>query len=64
MRTLHILELSESEHKKTVYVAICRQNEKGENGRCSEIESAIVPQMLCEHLWERRKDKACVFRFV
>ncbi|MDR0729189.1 MAG: hypothetical protein LBF19_03575 [Prevotellaceae bacterium] len=31
------------ERGKTVYVAICRQNEKGENGRCSEIESAIVP---------------------
>jgi hypothetical protein len=37
------LEFTEEERGKTVYVAICWQNEKGEKGPWSEIESAIVP---------------------
>jgi hypothetical protein len=42
-RTPHTLEFTESERGKTVYVAICWQNEKGEKGPWSEIEKAIVP---------------------
>jgi hypothetical protein len=42
-RTPHILEFTEEERGKTVYMAICWQNEKGERGPLSEIESAIVP---------------------
>jgi hypothetical protein len=42
-RTPHILEFTEEERCKTVYIAICWQNEKGERGHCSEIETAIVP---------------------
>jgi hypothetical protein len=37
------LEFTEEERGKTVYLAICWQNEKGEKGPWSEIESAIVP---------------------
>ena len=42
-RTPHILEFTEEERGKTVYVAICWQNEKGQKGPWSEIHSAIVP---------------------
>jgi hypothetical protein len=42
-RTPHTLEFSEEERGKTVYVAICWQNEKGQKGPWSEIENAIVP---------------------
>ena len=42
-RTPHILEFTEEERGKTVYVAICWQNERGQKGPWSEIESAIVP---------------------
>ena len=42
-RTPHTLEFTEEERGKTVYVAISWQNEKGEKGPWSEIESAIVP---------------------
>jgi hypothetical protein len=42
-RTPHVFEFTEEERGKTVYVAICWQNEKGEKGPWSEIESAIVP---------------------
>ena len=42
-RTPHILKFVEEERGKTVYVAICWQNEKGEKGPWSEIENAIVP---------------------
>jgi hypothetical protein len=42
-RTPHVLEFTEEERGKTVYVAICWQNEKGQKGPWSEIESAIVP---------------------
>jgi hypothetical protein len=42
-RTPFTLEFTESERGKTVYVAICWQNAKGEKGPMSEMESAIVP---------------------
>jgi hypothetical protein len=42
-RTTYTLEFTEEERGKTVYIAICWQNEKGEKGPFSEIESAIVP---------------------
>ncbi|MDR0768561.1 MAG: hypothetical protein LBE71_01440 [Dysgonamonadaceae bacterium] len=42
-RTPYILEFTEEERRKTVYVAICWQNKKGQRGPWSEIESAIVP---------------------
>jgi hypothetical protein len=42
-RTPHTLEFTEEERGKTVYVAICWQNEKGQRGPWSEIESAIIP---------------------
>ena len=42
-RTPYIIEFTEEERGKTVYAAICWQNEKGERGPWSEIESAIVP---------------------
>jgi hypothetical protein len=42
-RTPHVLEFPEEDRGKTVYVAICWQNEKGEKGPFSGIESAIVP---------------------
>jgi hypothetical protein len=42
-RTPHILEFTDEERGKTVYIAICWQNEKGQKGPWSEIESAIVP---------------------
>lgn len=42
-RTPHILEFAEEERGKKVYIAVCWQNEKGEKGPWSEIESAIVP---------------------
>lgn len=42
-RTPHVLEFTEEERGKTVYVAICWQNERGQKGPWSEIESAIVP---------------------
>jgi hypothetical protein len=41
--TPHVLEFTEEERGKTVYVAICWQNEKGQKGPWSEIENAIVP---------------------
>jgi hypothetical protein len=42
-RTPHVLEFTEEERGQKVYVAICWQNEKGQKGPWSEIESAIVP---------------------
>lgn len=42
-RTPHILEFTEEERGKTVYIAICWQNEKGQRGPWSEIVSAIIP---------------------
>ncbi|MDR2765351.1 MAG: hypothetical protein LBB90_10025 [Tannerella sp.] len=42
-RTPYILEFTGEERGKTVYVALCWQNQKGERGPWSEIESAIIP---------------------
>jgi hypothetical protein len=42
-RTPHVLEFTEEERGKRVYFAICWQNERGQRGPWSEIESAIVP---------------------
>ncbi|MDR2115178.1 MAG: hypothetical protein LBP87_02230, partial [Planctomycetaceae bacterium] len=42
-RTPHVLDFTEEERGQKVYVAICWQNEKGQKGPWSEIESAIIP---------------------
>jgi hypothetical protein len=42
-RTPHTFEFTEEERSKTVYMAACWQNEKGQKGPWSEIVSAIVP---------------------
>lgn len=42
-RTPHILEFEETERGRTVYIAICWQNEKGQKGPWSDMEQAIVP---------------------
>jgi hypothetical protein len=42
-RTPHVIQFDEDKRGKTVYVAICWQNRKGENGPWSDIEKAIVP---------------------
>ncbi|MDR3308405.1 MAG: hypothetical protein LBS80_00430 [Tannerella sp.] len=42
-RTPHTLEFAAAERGKTVYYAICWQNEKGQRGPFSEVGSSIVP---------------------
>ena len=42
-RTPFILEFPEIERGKTVYVALCWQNERGITGRWSDIKSTIIP---------------------
>jgi hypothetical protein len=42
-RTPHKFVFDDSERGKTVYFAICWQNEKGERGSLSDIQSAIIP---------------------
>jgi hypothetical protein len=42
-RTPYTLKFTEAERGKTVYIALCWQNEKGAKGPYSEIESAIIP---------------------
>ncbi|MDR3199657.1 MAG: hypothetical protein LBU34_17460 [Planctomycetaceae bacterium] len=42
-RTPHVFEFAEEERGRTVYFAICWQNEKGERGPLSEIENAVIP---------------------
>jgi hypothetical protein len=42
-RTPHILEFTEHDRGKTVYIAMRWQNEKGHKGPASEIQSAIIP---------------------
>jgi hypothetical protein len=42
-RTPHILEFTEQDRGKTVYIAMRWQNEKGRKGPPSEIQSAIIP---------------------
>ncbi|MDR2641545.1 MAG: hypothetical protein LBC74_02000 [Planctomycetaceae bacterium] len=42
-RTPYIFEFNDKDRGKTVYFAICWQNEKGERGPMSEISHAIIP---------------------
>ena len=42
-RTPHSLEFDETERGKTVYISAAWQNERGNRGRWSEIQSAVVP---------------------
>ncbi|MDR1180838.1 MAG: hypothetical protein LBL13_02525 [Bacteroidales bacterium] len=42
-RTPYIIECTEEERGKTLYVSVCWQNKKGQKGPWSEIISAIVP---------------------
>jgi hypothetical protein len=42
-RTPYILNFTEEERGKTVYIAMQWQNEKGDVGRFSEIQSTIIP---------------------
>ncbi|MDR2139992.1 MAG: hypothetical protein LBP50_10655 [Tannerella sp.] len=42
-RTPYILEFTGEERGKTVYIAVCWQNSKGQRGPWSEIGNAIVP---------------------
>jgi hypothetical protein len=42
-RTPYVIECTEAERGKTLYVAACWQNKKGQQGVWSEIVSAIVP---------------------
>jgi hypothetical protein len=42
-RTPHILEFTEEDRGKRVYIAMRWQNEKGRKGPASEIQSAIIP---------------------
>jgi hypothetical protein len=42
-RTPYVLEFTEQDRGKTVYIAMRWQNEKGRKGPASEIQSAIIP---------------------
>ena len=42
-RTPFILEFPEEERGKTVYTALCWQNERGITGRWSDIKSTVIP---------------------
>jgi hypothetical protein len=42
-RTPYAIEFNEKERGKTVYVALCWENEKGQRGPWSEVQAAIVP---------------------
>jgi len=42
-RVPYILEFLEAERGKTVYLAICWQNERGQKGPWSDIQSTLVP---------------------
>jgi hypothetical protein len=42
-RTPYAIEFKEKERGKTVYVALCWVNEKGQRGPWSEVQAAIVP---------------------
>ena len=42
-RTPHTIEFPEEERGKTVYVALCWQNERGFTGRWSDIKSTVIP---------------------
>jgi hypothetical protein len=42
-KTPHTLEFREEDRGKTVYIAAAWQNERGNVGRWSEIQSAVIP---------------------
>ena len=42
-RTPYALHLAESERGKTVYIAVCWQNARGNIGQWSEIQNAVIP---------------------
>jgi hypothetical protein len=42
-RTPYTIEFDETQRGKTVYVALCWENEKGQRGAWSEMQSTIVP---------------------
>jgi hypothetical protein len=42
-RTPYILKFAEEERGRTLYAALQWQNEKGERGPWSEIQSAVIP---------------------
>ncbi|MDR1836378.1 MAG: hypothetical protein LBQ89_01840 [Treponema sp.] len=42
-RTPHVIEFDETERGRTVYIAASWQNERGNIGQWSEIQSAIIP---------------------
>ncbi|MDR2717430.1 MAG: hypothetical protein LBB89_05125 [Treponema sp.] len=42
-RTPHIIEFDEADRGKTVYIALCWQNERGIRGPWSETQTAVVP---------------------
>ncbi|GHV55458.1 hypothetical protein FACS1894181_19130 [Bacteroidia bacterium] len=42
-RSPHTIEFKEDERGKTLYIALCWQNEKGQRGPWSDIEKAIIP---------------------
>jgi len=42
-RTPHIIEFDETDRGKTVYIALCWQNERGIRGPWSEMQTAVVP---------------------
>jgi hypothetical protein len=43
LATRTVLEFSAAEQGQTVYVALSWQNEKGEEGTMSEVQSAVIP---------------------
>jgi hypothetical protein len=42
-RTPYAIDFDETERGKTGYVALCWENEKGQTGPWSEVQSTIVP---------------------
>jgi hypothetical protein len=42
-RTPYAIDFKEKERGKTVYAALCWENEKGQRGPWSEVQAAIVP---------------------
>jgi hypothetical protein len=42
-RTPHIIKFDETESGKTVYIALCLQDERGIRGVCSKAQSTVVP---------------------
>ena len=42
-RSPHTMEFNEEDRGKTLYLALCWQNGKGQRGPWSDIESVIIP---------------------